>query len=76
MKTAVFEYVWTDEPILRAQTEYRPQYDGRAPIRLHNRMPRPVAGRASPARLSPERRLTGAQAVQHAAQRRLRPTPP
>ena len=24
-----------DEPILRAQVEYEPQYDGRAPIRLH-----------------------------------------
>ena len=24
-----------DEPILRTQAEYEPQYDGRAPIRLH-----------------------------------------
>jgi len=24
-----------EQPILRAQVEYEPQYDGRAPIRLH-----------------------------------------
>ena len=24
-----------DDPILRAQVEYEPQYDGRSPIRLH-----------------------------------------